>query len=253
LAADVMGVPTIIIARTDAQSAKLITSDIDERDHQFITGERTAEGFYSVRDGLDSAIARGLAYAPYADLIWCETKLPDLDEAKTYADAIHEKFPGKMLAYNCSPSFNWSRHLDDTTIAKFQRELAALGYKFQFITLAGFHSLNYMMFDLAHSYRDEGMTAYARLQNDEFALERNHGYRAVKHQSFVGAGYFDIVNQLISGGQSATTAMNDSTEAEQFTEKTPDYTEAEIHHVGGSELERVPQRRRLVKDVDEGE
>lgn len=216
LAADVMGVPTILIARTDANAAQLLTSDIDPRDQEFIIpGERTAEGFFRVRAGLDQAIARGLAYAPYADLIWCETSEPDLDEAKRFAEAIHKEFPGKLLAYNCSPSFNWKRKLDDATIAKFQRELGAMGYKFQFITLAGFHALNYSMFELARKYRDQGMTAYAELQQAEFAAEV-HGYTATKHQREVGAGYFDEVSLVISGGTSSTTALKGSTEEEQF-------------------------------------
>jgi isocitrate lyase len=215
LAADVMDVPTLLIARTDANGAYLITSDIDPRDQEFLTGERTPEGFFRLHGGLDAAIARGLAYAPYADLIWCETAHPDLSEASKFAEAIHAQYPGKLLAYNCSPSFNWKRHLDDTTIAKFQRELGAMGYKFQFITLAGFHTLNYSMFELAQGYRDEGMTAYVRLQQAEFAHEP-HGYTAVKHQREVGTGYFDLVSQVVSGGASSTTALSGSTEAEQF-------------------------------------
>jgi isocitrate lyase len=215
LAADVMGVPTLLIARTDANGAHLITSDIDLRDQEFLTGERTPEGFFRLRGGLDAAIARGLAYAPYADLIWCETAHPDLDEARRFAEAIHAQYPGKLLAYNCSPSFNWKRHLDDQTIAKFQRELGAMGYKFQFITLAGFHTLNYAMFELARGYRDEGMAAYVRLQEAEFASEPA-GYTAVKHQREVGTGYFDLVSEAVSGGTSSTTALSDSTEAEQF-------------------------------------
>lgn len=215
LAADVMGVPTILIARTDANSAKLITSDVDPRDHAFLTGERTTEGFFRIKSGLDTAIARGLAYAPYADLVWCETGRPDLEEAKRFAEAIHAKFPGKMLAYNCSPSFNWRRHLDDATIAKFQRELGAMGYKYQFVTLAGFHSLNMGMFDLASGYLDRGMTAYAELQTHEFDAEAR-GYTATKHQREVGTGYFDAVRNALSGGDSSTGAMRDSTESEQF-------------------------------------
>jgi isocitrate lyase len=215
LAADVMGVPTIIIARTDADAADLITSDIDPADHEFITGERTPEGFYRTRAGIDQAIARGLAYAPYADLIWCETSKPSLEEAKKFADAIHEKFPGKMLAYNCSPSFNWEANLDKETIAEYQREIAKMGYKFQFVTLAGFHSLNHSMFELANAYKDEGMAAYSRLQQAEFASEEK-GYTATRHQREVGTGYFDEVAQVISGGQSSTTAMAGSTETEQF-------------------------------------
>jgi len=215
LAADVMDVPTLVIARTDADSAKLLTSDVDPRDRAFCTGERTAEGFYRINCGIAMAIARGLAYAPYADLIWCETSTPDLHEAKQFADGIHAKFPGKMLAYNCSPSFNWKKHLDDATIAKFQRELGAMGFKFQFVTLAGFHALNYGMFELAKDYRSEGMAAYSRLQQDEFAAERD-GYTATKHQREVGTGYFDEVAQVISGGTSSTVALKESTETEQF-------------------------------------
>lgn len=215
LAADVMDVPTIIVARTDANSATLLTSDIDPRDRQFIVGQRTDEGFHHVTGGLGSAIARGLAYAPYADLLWCETAHPDLDEAHRFASAIHERFPGKMLAYNCSPSFNWSAHLDEATISQFQKELGAMGYRYQFITLAGFHSLNVHMFDLARGYATEGMTAYVKVQDHEFEME-DHGYTAVKHQREVGAGYFDMVSQAISGGQSSTLALVGSTEQEQF-------------------------------------
>ncbi|TVR23088.1 MAG: isocitrate lyase [Anaerolineaceae bacterium] len=218
LAADVMDVPTLIIARTDADSATLLTSDIDNRDQKFLTGERTSEGFYGVHHGMEACIARGLAYAPYADMIWMETSRPDLDEARTFAEAIHAEYPDQMLMYNCSPSFNWSRNLDAATIAKFQRELGAMGYKFQFITLAGFHSLNTAMFELASGYRDSGMTAYSKLQDREFDLARTDGYRAVKHQSFVGTGYFDLVQQVVTAGQSSTTAMAHSTEAEQFTD-----------------------------------
>ncbi|HYE23701.1 MAG TPA: isocitrate lyase [Clostridia bacterium] len=218
LAADVCGVPTILIARTDANGAKLITSDCDERDREFLTGEpRTAEGFYRIRSGLETAIARGIAYAPYADMIWCETSEPSLEEARRFADAVHARFPGKKLAYNCSPSFNWKKKLDDATIAKFQRELGAMGYKFQFITLAGFHALNLSIFELARGYRDSGMTAYARLQEKEFSREHHYGYRAVKHQQFVGTGYFDDVTQVIAGGVSSVTALAGSTEEEQFT------------------------------------
>ncbi|MBH8605004.1 MULTISPECIES: isocitrate lyase [unclassified Thermoactinomyces] len=216
LAADVMGVPTVLIARTDANAAQLITSDIDPRDHEFITGERTAEGFYRIRNGLKTAIARGLAYAPYADLIWCETSEPDLEEARQFAEAIHAKFPGKMLAYNCSPSFNWKKKLDEKTILRFQEELGKMGYKFQFVTLAGFHALNHSMFRLAKEYNREGMAAYSRLQQAEFALE-NEGYSATRHQREVGTGYFDEVSMVISGGTSSTTAMSGSTEEEQFT------------------------------------
>lgn len=216
LAADVMGVPTLIIARTDANAATLLTSDIDPRDHEFLTGERTAEGFYRVRSGLDQAIARGLAYAPYADLIWCETSEPDLDEASRFAEAIHAKFPGKMLAYNCSPSFNWQKKLDQETIAKFQDELGDMGYKFQFVTLAGFHALNHSMFELARGYAKRGMAAYSELQQAEFASEP-YGYTATRHQREVGTGYFDDVAQVISGGSSSTIALIGSTEEEQFT------------------------------------
>ena len=218
LAADVMGVPTILVARTDANGAGLITSDIDERDHEFFTGTRTPEGFYSVKAGLDQAIARGLAYAPYADIVWCETSEPNLEEAKRFARAIHSEFPGKLLAYNCSPSFNWKKKLDDRTIAKFQKELGLMGYKFQFITLAGFHALNLAMFELAKEYRHSGMTAYAQLQAIEFERAADSNYRAVKHQSFVGTGYFDKIAQAIAGGTSSTTALTGSTEQEQFVE-----------------------------------
>ncbi len=217
LAADVMGVPTLIMARTDADSAHLLTSDVDPRDREFLTGERTAEGFFGIRGGLKSAIARAIAYAPYCDMIWCETSHPDLEEAREFADAVHAKYPGKMLAYNCSPSFNWKKHLDDATIAKFQRELGAMGYKFQFITLAGFHALNLSMFELARGYKIAGMTAYCRLQEKEFSREASHGYEAVKHQRFVGTGYFDAVTQVIAGGTSSVTALAGSTEAEQFS------------------------------------
>jgi len=216
LAADILDVPTVLVARTDAQSATLITSDIDPRDHRFITGERTAEGFYRIRNGLDMAIDRGLAYAPVADLVWCETSTPDLDEARRFAEAIREKHPGKMLAYNCSPSFNWSKKLDAATIAKFQRELGAMGYRFQFVTLAGFHALNLSMFELARGYRDCGMSAYSKLQDREFELAASQGYSAVKHQSFVGTGWFDALQGVISGGESATQALADSTEKHQF-------------------------------------
>ncbi|MAE76254.1 MAG: isocitrate lyase [Planctomycetes bacterium] len=215
LAADVMGVPTVLVARTDAQAAKLVTSDIDERDQPFLTGERTPEGFFHVRSGLDQAIARGLAYAPYADLLWCETSEPSLVEAKRFAEAVRADFPGKMLAYNCSPSFNWKRKLDDETIVKFQRELGAMGYKFQFVTLAGFHSLNHSMFELASGYRESGMAAYADLQTREFMSEQD-GYTATRHQREVGTGYFDAVSKAVSGGESSTVALEGSTEAEQF-------------------------------------
>lgn len=220
LAADVMGVSTLIIARTDANGANLLTSDIDERDRVFLTGQRTAEGFFSVRGGLDAAIARGLAYAPYADLIWCETSEPNLEEARRFAEAIHAQYPGKLLVYNCSPSFNWKKKLEATTIAKFQEELAVMGYKFQFVTLAGFHALNLSMFELALDYKELGMTAYSRLQEKEFNCEGEKGYRAVKHQAFVGTGYFDAVTQTIAGGNASTTALSGSTEAEQFSESS---------------------------------
>jgi isocitrate lyase len=216
LAADVMGVPTILIARTDANAAKLITSDIDPYDHPFITGDRSPEGFYYLKNGLDTAIARGLAYAPYADLIWCETSEPNLEEARRFAEAIHKKYPGKWLAYNCSPSFNWKKKLDEKTIATFQEELGKMGYKFQFVTLAGFHSLNHGMFELAKGYSERGMAAYSELQQAEFASQEK-GYTAVKHQREVGTGYFDEVSMVISGGTSSTTALKESTEAEQFT------------------------------------
>ncbi len=218
LAADVLGVPTLIMARTDADSAHLLTSDIDPRDREFITGERTSEGFFRIRGGIDSAIARGLAYAPYADLIWCETSEPNLEEARRFAEAIHAKFPGKLLAYNCSPSFNWKKKLDDATIATFQQQIARMGYKFQFVTLAGFHALNLSMFELARGYKDTGMTAYARLQEKEFAREAQYGYQAVKHQRFVGTGYFDALTQVIAGGLASTTALEGSTEQAQFGE-----------------------------------
>jgi isocitrate lyase len=217
LAADVMGAPTILIARTDANSATLLTSDVDERDRAFLTGERTVEGFYRVTGGLNQAIARGLAYAPYSDMVWCETSEPDLGEAREFAEAIHAEFPGKLLAYNCSPSFNWKKKLATETIARFQAELGRMGYKFQFVTLAGFHTLNFSIFDLARDYRENGMAAYARLQEAEFAAEAEHGYRAVKHQAFVGAGYFDAIAQTIAGGASSTTALTGSTEEAQFS------------------------------------
>jgi isocitrate lyase len=215
LAADVCEVPTLIVARTDALSATLLTSDVDERDHQFLTGERTPEGYFVVESGLDSAIARGLAYAPYADLLWFETSTPDLGEADEFAEAIHSTFPGKLLAYNCSPSFNWRKHLDDDEIADFQERLGAMGYRFQFITLAGFHALNESMFELARGYAEEGMTAYVRLQEREFELEAE-GYTATRHQREVGAGYFDQVARAVSGGESSTLALKGSTEEEQF-------------------------------------
>src|SRR5690349_4521989 len=220
LAADVCGVPTILIARTDANSAGLLLSDADPRDREFIYGERTPEGFYQFRGGIEAAIARGLAYAPYADMIWCETSTPDLVEAKKFADAIHAKFPGKLLAYNCSPSFNWKKKLDDVTIANFQQELGKMGYKFQFVTLAGFHALNMSMFHLARGYAQSGMTAYSKLQQEEFAAQEL-GYRAVTHQKFVGTGYFDEIAQVVSSGHSSTTALAGSTEAEQFHTTVP--------------------------------
>jgi isocitrate lyase len=216
LAADVMGVPTVLVARTDANAADLITSDVDPYDATFITGERTAEGFYRTKAGLDQAIARGLAYAPYADLVWCETSEPNIEEARTFAEAIHKQFPGKLLAYNCSPSFNWKKKLDDATIAKFQEELGKMGYKFQFVTLAGFHALNHSMFELARGYKERGMAAYSELQEAEFASEK-HGYTATRHQREVGTGYFDQVSMIISGGTSSTTALKGSTEEEQFS------------------------------------
>ncbi|WP_298649095.1 isocitrate lyase [uncultured Tistrella sp.] len=216
LAADVMGVPTLIVARTDAEAAKLITSDIDERDRPFIEpGERTAEGFHAFRNGVDACIARGLAYAPHADLLWWETSHPDLDDARRFAEAVHAQYPGKLLAYNCSPSFNWRAKLSEAEIARFQRELGAMGYRFQFVTLAGFHQLNHGMFELARGYRDRGMAAYAELQQAEFASEAA-GYTATRHQREVGTGYFDAVSLAITGGRSSTTAMAESTEAAQF-------------------------------------
>jgi isocitrate lyase len=222
LAADVLGVPTVLIARTDADSATLIRSDIDPIDQRFLTGERSFEGYFYINGGLDYAIERGLAYAPYADVVWCETAKPDLGEARAFAEAIHEKFPGKFLAYNCSPSFNWRRNLDDKTIANFQEELGAMGYKFQFVTLAGFHTLNLSMFELANAYREEGMVAYARVQEREFEMEREANYAAAKHQSFVGAGYFDEVQLVLTQGQSSTTALSGSTEEAQFETASAD-------------------------------
>jgi isocitrate lyase len=244
LAADVMGVPTLVIARTDADSAGLLTSDIDEFDHQFLTGERTPEGFFRIKTGLKSAVARGLAYAPYADLIWCETSHPDLEEARVFAEVIKRMYPDKLLAYNCSPSFNWKLNLDDKTIAKFQNELAAMGYKYQFVTLAGFHSLNYIMFDLAYHYNKKGMAAYSKLQEREFQLEKEHGFRAVKHQSFVGAGYFDDVAKTISGGNTSVTALEGSTEEEQFHEN--DNPDVKIHNIGdkgGDNNQPLPNKK----------
>ena len=215
LAADVLGVPTLLVARTDAEAADLLTSDIDDNDKPFVRGERTVEGFYKTANGLDQAISRGLAYAPYADLVWCETGKPDLEFARKFAEAVHAKFPGKLLAYNCSPSFNWKKNLDDATIAKFQVEIAKYGYKFQFITLAGFHALNYSMFNLAHGYARRQMSAFVELQEAEFAAA-DRGFTAVKHQREVGTGYFDAVTQAIQQGQSSTTALKGSTEEEQF-------------------------------------
>ena len=217
LAADVMGTPTLVIARTDAEAAKLLTSDIDERDREFVDYDagRTIEGFYNIKNGLDSCIARAVSYAPHCDLIWCETSKPDLEQARKFAEGVHKHHPGKLLAYNCSPSFNWKKHLDDATIAKFQRELGAMGYKFQFITLAGFHQLNHGMFELARGYKDRQMSAYSELQEAEFASEAD-GYTATKHQREVGTGYFDAVSMAITGGKSSTTAMGESTESAQF-------------------------------------
>jgi isocitrate lyase len=220
LAADVMGVPTLVLARTDANSAHLLTSDVDPRDRAFLTGERTSEGFFRIRGGLDSAIARGVAYAPYADMLWCETSEPNLEEARRFAEAVHAQYPGKLLAYNCSPSFNWKKKLDYATIGRFQTELAAMGYKFQFVTLAGFHSLNLSMFELARGYKDRGMQAYSELQQREFASEAS-GYEAAKHQQFVGTGYFDLVTQVVASGLASTTALDGSTEAEQFFNMPP--------------------------------
>ncbi|HEY0565741.1 MAG TPA: isocitrate lyase [Terriglobales bacterium] len=222
LAADVCGVDTLVVARTDAHSAGLLTSDVDEQDREFIEGsERTVEGFHKLRGGLECAIARGLSYAPYADLVWCETSEPDIAEAREFAEAIHREFPNKLLAYNCSPSFNWKKKLDDASIAKFQRELGAMGYKFQFVTLAGFHALNHSMFELARAYKDEGMAAYSRLQQAEFASEK-HGYSATKHQRFVGTGYFDQIANVLTNGMSSVTALKGSTEEEQFEEMRPE-------------------------------
>ena len=224
LAADVCGVPTILIARTDANSAGLLLSDADPRDREFIHGGRTAEGFFQFRGGIDAAIARGLAYAPYADMLWCETSTPDLAEARKFADAVHAQFPGKLLAYNCSPSFNWKKKLEDAAIANFQQELGKMGYKFQFVTLAGFHALNMSMFHLARGYAQSGMTAYSKLQQEEFAAQEL-GYRAVTHQRFVGTGYFDEIAQVISGGNSSTTALAGSTETDQFHGERRDHDE----------------------------
>jgi isocitrate lyase len=240
-AADVMGVPTILVARTDADSATLITSDIDKRDHDFFTGERTAEGYYRIRGGLPAAIARGLAYAPYADMLWCETSTPNLDEARQFASAIHARYPGKLLAYNCSPSFNWKLKLDASTIAKFQQELAGMGYRYQFVTLAGFHALNYSMFKLAKAYREWGMSAYADFQEGEFKSEE-HGYRAVKHQEFVGTGFFDEVAQVISSGSASTLGLAGSTEEAQFHARDP---RPEHPHNGKKTFEKVSRVREV--------
>jgi isocitrate lyase len=237
LAADVMGVPTLIMARTDANSAQLLTSDIDSRDKEFVHRERTIEGYFRITGGLDCAIARSLAYAPYADVIWCETAEPNMKEAERFAEGIHAKFPGKMLAYNCSPSFNWKKKLDEASIARFQPALAEMGYKFQFVTLAGFHSLNLSMFDLARGYRESGMTAYSQLQTREFELEREHGYGGAKHQRFVGTGYFDAVNEVISGGMSSTLALHGSTESEQFEIDAP----SKVVQMPRQESENAPE------------
>jgi isocitrate/methylisocitrate lyase len=228
LAADVMGVSTVIIARTDADAASLITSDVDPSDHEFLTGERTMEGFYGVDAGLDQAIARGLSYAPYADVVWCETSEPNLEQARKFAEAIHEKFQGKLLAYNCSPSFNWKKKLSEEEISTFQEEIGGMGYRFQFVTLAGFHALNYSMFDLARNYKERGMDAYSELQQSEFAAEE-HGYTATKHQREVGAGYFDEVAQIVAGGAASTTALTGSTEEAQF-----DSSESPVTGIPGS-------------------
>src|SRR5579872_1751083 len=252
LAADVMGVPSLIMARTDADSAHLLTSDVDPRDREFLTGNRTPEGFFCIKGGIESAIARAVAYAPYVELLWCETSKPSLEEARQFAEGVHAKFPGKMLAYNCSPSFNWKKNLDDATIAKFQRELGAMGYKFQFITLAGFHALNLSMFELARGYKVEGMSAYSRLQEDEFSREKDHGYDAVKHQRFVGTGYFDAVTQVIAGGSSSVTALTGSTEAEQFFDRksqiqTTPHVEV-VHQALSAEFPAVVQKVESAND-----
>jgi isocitrate lyase len=215
LAADVMGVPTVLLARTDAEAADIVTTDVDENDKPFLTGERTSEGFYRTKKGFEQALSRGIAYAEYADMVWCETGTPDLEFARRFAEGVRKKHPGKMLAYNCSPSFNWKRNLDDATIAKFQRELGAMGYKFQFITLAGFHALNYSMFELAHGYARDNMSAFVELQQKEFAAAEK-GFTAVKHQREVGTGYFDAVTQVVTAGKASTTALHGSTEDEQF-------------------------------------
>lgn len=246
LAADVLGVSTIIIARTDAAGAGLLTNVVDDRDRPFMTGRRTIEGYYEVDAGIDQAIARGLAYAPYADVIWCETATPNLDEARAFAKGIHAKFPGKILAYNCSPSFNWRKHLNEQEVTTFQNELGKMGYKYQFVTLAGFHALNTSMFELANAYRDDGMLAYSKLQDHEFELERDFGYRAVKHQAFVGAGYFDDVTSTITSGQTSLIAMQGSTEEEQFTEPTPIFTEAEIRSTRSKKRQALAQGSGLI-------
>jgi isocitrate lyase len=233
LAADVMGVPTLIMARTDAESAGLLTSDADSYDHEFMTGERNDEGLFVIRQGLESAVARALAYAPYADLVWCETSTPDVEDARKFAEAVLAHYPNKMLAYNCSPSFNWRKHLDESAVAKFQNELGAMGYKFQFVTLAGFHALNLSMFDLARGYKESGMAAYSRLQEKEFGRERDFGYEAVKHQRFAGTGYFDAVQQAIVGRTTSTLALRGSTEAAQFTDQKPAMTRHSDGKVNG--------------------
>ncbi len=235
LAADVLGVPTLVMARTDADSANLLTTDTDPRDRAFCTGKRSSEGFFYVHSGIKAAIARGLAYAPYADLLWCETSKPNLEEAREFAEGIHAKFPGKLLAYNCSPSFNWRKHLCDADIARFQRELGAMGYKFQFITLAGFHALNHSMFELARQYKAHGMSAYSQLQDAEFESERVHHYSAVKHQRFVGTGYFDAVQNVISSGTASTTALAGSTEAEQFQDLPIPQNQQPQHAAAGND------------------
>ena len=247
LAADVLDVPTLLVARTDANSAKLLTGDADPRDRPFLTGERTPEGYFRVRDGLDAAIARAIAYAPYADLIWCETSHPDLDEARAFAEAVHAVHPGKLLAYNCSPSFNWRRHLDDATIGRFQRELAAMGYRFQFVTLAGFHSLNHGMFTLAKRYRESGMAAYAELQAAEFEAEAA-GYTATRHQREVGTGYFDQVREVVTRGTSSTVAMAESTETAQFEGTDPIETPGHDHVPGLDQPVRVGEPARVQAD-----
>jgi isocitrate lyase len=249
LGADVLGVPTIIMARTDANSAHLLTSDIDPYDREFLTGSRTTEGFFCIRGGIESAIARGLAYAPYVELLWCETSEPNLEEARRFAEGIHAQYPDQMLAYNCSPSFNWKKKLDDATIARFQTELADMGYKYQFITLAGFHALNLSMFELARGYRLSGMTAYARLQEKEFSRERDYGYEAVKHQRFVGTGYFDTITQMIAGGASSTTALAGSTEAEQFTPTPGHGPNAACQPILG-DCSSVPSPEQVVTKID---